>query len=272
MSIPGIELKDGYRIPQVGLGLWQMTDSRSFETAVLAAFDAGYKHFDTAQFYRNEGFLGSALKHTNIPRDQVFITSKIQLSNFGYKRSLASIDTSLKNLKTDYIDLMLLHFPVSILRKKSWLALEDAKKNGVVRSIGVSNYTIRHLEEMKQYATEMPVVNQVELHVFLQQSKLIKYCHKEGIVIEAYSPLAHAKSMDNEIINRLATKYNKSYAQIMLRWAVQKNLVVLPKSVNADRIRENANIFDFVLTQADIELISTLDRELRTCWDPTHVP
>lgn len=167
---------------------------------------------------------------------------------------------------------MLLHFPVTVFRIKSWKALEQLKREGLIKSIGVSNYTIKHLEDMKTYASEMPVINQVELHVFLQQPELIEYCKKEKIVIEAYSPLAHASSMDHPEILKLAKKHNKSYAQIMLRFLLQLGLVVIPKSVNPERIKANIDILDFELSKKEMDELRKLDRNLRTCWNPTMVP
>jgi diketogulonate reductase-like aldo/keto reductase len=170
------------------------------------------------------------------------------------------------------VDLLLLHFPVTILRKKAWKALEEIHEAGGAYSIGVSNYTIRHLEEMKSYANIMPVINQVELHVFLQQPELVKYCQDNNIVIEAYSPLAHGKPMDNSVITDIAQKHNKSYAQIMLRWLLQQDVVILPKSVTPSRIQENIALFDFTLDKEDLTKLAKQDRNLRTCWSPVHVP
>lgn len=194
------------------------------------------------------------------------------MDNFGYKRSKLAFQSSLKKLQTDYVDLLLLHFPVPILRKKTWRALEEIHTAGGAKSIGVSNYTIRHLEEMKGYAQVMPAVNQVELHVFLQQPELIQYCQKNNIIVEAYSPLAHAKAMSNEAIATVAAKHKKTYAQIMLRWCVEQSLVVLPKSVNPSRIQENFKIFDFTLDGDDMQVLTKQNQNLRTCWSPVHVP
>lgn len=272
MTVPKLKLADGKSIPQLGLGLWQVREPTAFDLAFNSAINAGYRLFDSAQIYRNEDLLGKAVKKSKINRSDIFLTTKINVSNFGYNKTISSTKESLKKLGTDYIDLMLLHFPVPALRKKSWLALEELKSQGILRSIGVSNYTIRHLEEMKHYAHEMPVVNQVELHVFLQQPELVEYCKEESIQIEAYSPLAHAAAMDDSIISQLAEKYSKTYAQIMLRFLVQLGLVVIPKSVTPERIKQNIDIFDFKLSDEDMDQLRTLDRGLRTCWNPTLVP
>ena len=272
MTVPQIKLADGHVIPQIGLGLWHVTDQNDFRTAFKAAIKAGYRMFDSAQYYRNEQFFGESIKNSKINRSEIFITSKIAYTNFGYNRTIDSFHESLKKLEVEYIDLMLLHFPVSILRKKSWQALEDLKEVGLVRSIGVSNYTIRHIEELKNYAKEMPVVNQVELHVFLQQPDLVDYCRKHNIAVEAYSPLAQASKMTEPLVLEIAEKYHKSYAQIMLRFLIQKDLIVIPKSVTPSRIEENMKIFDFNLDKADMSKLEQLDRGLHTAWNPTLVP
>ena len=270
--IPDVQLKDGDAIPQVGLGLWKVTNQNDFKRSVEAAIKDGYRHFDTAQAYGNEQMLPLVLKQCGIKREDIWITTKIAVQNFGYKKVRTSFEESLKRLKTDYVDLLLLHFPVPILRKKSWQALEEIKAAGGARSIGVSNYTIHHLEEMKQYAQEMPAVNQVELHIFLQQPELIKYCNRHKITVEAYSPLAHAKDMDDPAIVAIAEKHGKTYAQVMLRWCIEKGLIVLPKSVTPERIRDNIELFDFELDKDDMRQIAKLDRDLRTAWSPVHIP
>lgn len=270
--VPGIELNDKHTIPQIGLGVWQVRKETDLQIAFKAAIDAGYRHFDTAQAYHNEQMIGRAWKESGLKRSDLFITTKIAVENFGAKHTLRSFETSLEKLQTDYVDLILLHFPVTILRKKSWPVLEQLQSGGKAKSIGVSNFTIRHLEEMKEYSGITPAVNQVELHVFLQQPDLIDYCHEHGIAVEAYSPLAHAKQMNELIIQQIAKKHNKSYAQIMLRWCIEKNLIVIPKSVTPSRIKENIDIFDFKLDQDDMTQLAKLERNLRTCWDPTLVP
>ena len=272
MTVPSIKLADKHTIPQIGLGVWKVKDEAEFKTAFNSAVQAGYRHFDTAQAYGNEQFLGNCWQASGLKREQLFITTKIQVDHFGYHRARPTIPESLEKLQTDYVDLLLLHFPVPILRKKTWLAAEEALAAGQAKSIGVSNYTIRHLEEMQTYAKVLPVVNQVELHVFLQQPELVKYCRDHNIQIEAYSPLAHGEAMDDPVVAAIAEKHDKSYAQIMLRWLLQQGLVVLPKSVTPKRIEENIDIFDFELDKSDLAQIAKLDRDLRTCWSPVHVP
>jgi diketogulonate reductase-like aldo/keto reductase len=252
-------------IPQIGLGLWQVQDKAAFQAAFQAAIAAGYRHFDSAQAYGNEQYLGGAIKHSAVARNKLFITTKIAAQHFGYNRTHRTFSQSLAKLQTDYVDLLLLHFPVPFLRQKSWRALEEIQQAGGAKHIGVSNYTIRHLEAMKRYAAVMPAVNQVEQHVFLQEPALTDYCRDNNIVVEAYSPLAHAQDMDDGTIRALATKYGKSYAQIMLRWCIQHDFVVLPKSVTPSRIQENIGIFDFTLDAEDLQRLAARNRNLRTC-------
>ncbi len=267
-----IKLADGHVIPQIGLGLWQLTDPEKFKTAFKAAIAAGYRHFDTAQAYHNEQLLGAAIKESGVKRQDLFITTKIAVQNFGDKKSRSTFKQSLKRLDTDYVDLILLHFPLPLLRKKTWRVLESLKAEGLAKSIGVSNFTINHLRQLEKYAKDMPVVNQVEMHLFLQQADLVQYCQSKKIVVEAYSPLAHAKAMDNKVISELADKYGRSYAQIMLRWAIQKGVVVIPKSANPKRIKDNIQVTDFVISDSDMLALSSLNKDLHTCWNPELVP
>jgi diketogulonate reductase-like aldo/keto reductase len=272
MDVPNVTLTDGSSVPQIALGLWQVTNEEQFRTAFDAGITNGYRHFDSAQEYKNEAMLGRAWKASGKKRKALFITTKIAVTNFGYNKTKSSFATSLEKLQTEYVDLLLLHFPVTFLREKSWKALEEIQAAGGAKNIGVSNYTIRHLEQMQKYASVTPAVNQVELHVFLQQPELLQYCHDHNIVVEAYSPLAHAKSMDDPVINKMAAKYGKTYAQIMLRWCIDQGLVVLPKSVTPSRIQENINIFDFKLDAEDMAQLTGSDKNMRTCWSPVHVP
>lgn len=272
MAIPDLKLNDGNTIPQIGFGLWQVKSREEFHTAFDAAIKTGYRHFDSAQAYYNEQMLGEAWKKSGFKRDELFLTTKVHVKNFGHDHVIDSVAESLKKAQTDHFNLILLHFPVTVLRKKAWQALTEIQASGGARSIGVSNYTIRHLEEMEKYSKIVPAVNQVELHVFLQQPELIKYCQDRGIVVEAYSPIAHAKVMDDPIIQAITDKHSKTYTQIMLRWLLEQDLVILPKSVTPSRIQENFELFDFRLDEEDLSQLAELDRDYRTCWSPVHVP
>jgi len=271
-KVPTIKLNDDREIPQIGLGLWLVENKADFDRAFDAAAKVGYRHFDSAQYYGNEQFLGEAWRKSGLKRDEVWLTTKIRNDRFGYDKTLTSFDESLKKLQTEYVDLLLLHWPVKNLLKDSWRALEEIKKQGKAKSIGVSNYTVAQLENMKTYAKVMPAVNQVELHVFLQQPKLLKYCKENNIAVEAYSPLAHAANTENPVIIDIAEKHGKTFAQVMLRWCLEKDLIILPKSITPERIKENFDVFDWSLDDDDMARLEKLDRNFRTCWDPETDP
>jgi diketogulonate reductase-like aldo/keto reductase len=262
---PSTKLNDSREIPQVGLGLWKVTDKTAFDRAFTAALDAGYRHFDTAQVYGNEAWLGEAVAHAGLAREKFWLTTKLSANTMVIGKAAQTIPESLRKLQTDYVDLLLIHFPVPIARKSAWKLLEKLQADGTARSIGVSNYGIHHLEHMRRYAKIVPAVNQIEMHIFLQRPELMQYCHDNGIAVEAYSPLAHATDTSNPVIQAIATKHHKSYAQIMLRWCIQQGAIVLPKSVTPTRIRENMQLFDFELDDDDMAKLQTLNRNLYTC-------
>ncbi len=276
MSVPSLTLSTQTTIPGVGFGLWKMTDEAACKQAIRWALDAGYRHFDTAQVYGNEQWLGDVLQQAiasgEVRRDELFITTKIAVQHFGRKHARTSFDTSFNKLGLEYIDLVLLHFPVPLLRKASWQTLQDIHEEGRARAIGVSNFTVRHLNDLLENATVVPAVNQVELHVYLQQPELLEFCRAHDIVVEAYSPLAHGYGLDSVELARVAQKHHKSSGQIMLRWCVEQGAVPLPKSVHENRIIENLDIFDFKLDSDDHKVLAELNQNKRTCWDPTLVP
>ncbi len=271
MNVPNIKLSSKTTIPQLGFGTWMMKEERECKNAVKAALSTGYRHFDTAQIYENEQFIGQALAESGIPRAELFITTKIWNDNMFWDDIGPSFEESLKKLQTDYVDLLLLHFPVTEYRRPAWHRMQDIYKSGKVKAIGVSNYTIKHLEELLRESEIKPAVNQVELHVFLQQPDLVQYCHDNDIAIEAYSPIAHGYDMDNKTIAKIAKKHGKSVAQIMIRWCLQKGFITIPKSARPERIQENFDTIGFTLDEEDMKEIAALDKGLRTCWDPTHV-
>lgn len=266
-----VTLNNEVKIPQIALGLWKVKDEKELEGAVLEALEAGYRHFDSAQIYGNEAMLGKALKKSGAARGELFITTKLWNDNQWSGDVIPSFEESLKNLQSEYVDLFLVHFPVTETRKMAWVQMEEIYKSGKAKAIGVSNYTIKHLEGLLSWCEVKPAVNQVELHVFLQQPQLLDFCQKHGIVVEAYSPLAHGKGLDNPVLAKIAKAYGKSPAQIMIRWCVERGLVVLPKSTTPERIRENIDVFDFALTLEEMKEIEGLESDLRTCWDPTNV-
>jgi diketogulonate reductase-like aldo/keto reductase len=271
MSVPRLQLNNGHEIPQVGLGLWQVKNEQECIRAIESALKAGYRHFDTAQIYGNEEFLGKALLQSKILRKDLFITTKIWNDNFFWDDLIPSFEESLNKLRLNYVDLLLLHFPVTETRRPAWRKMEEIYKSGKAKSIGVSNYTVTHLQELLSESDLKPAVNQVELHVYLQQPELVEFCQKNNILLEAYSPLAHGYGMDNEKLVSVAKRHDKSPAQIMLRWCIEKGFVILPKSTHTDRIEDNIRIFDFTLEPDELRQLDGLEANLRTCWDPTHI-
>lgn len=263
-----IQLSNGTHIPPIGFGTWRMTDRDEAISAVRAALAAGYRHIDTAQIYRNEQFVGEAIAASGVPRDQIFITTKIWSGNLALRNLQHSFSESLEKLRTDYVDLLLIHWPVTGLRGPAWHELEQIHHDGRAKAIGVSNFTIRHLKELMAESKTKPAINQIELHVFLQQPELVKFCQDHGITVEAYSPMAHGARHDDPTISKIAKKHGKSATQIMLRWTVEVGAVPLPKSAHADRIQANFDIFDFQLDADDMAKISSLDDNFRTCDDP----
>ena len=268
-----LTFNDGHLIPQLGLGVWQIRAGKTCETAVLAALEAGYRHIDTAAVYGNEESVGAAIRMSGIPRDQIFVTTK--LWNTDHKNPERALDTSLRKLKMDYVDLYLIHFPVRE-RRQSWRALEALRAQGKARSIGVSNFTIAHLSELLAEGETAPAVNQVEFHPYLYQKELLSFCRDRGIVIEAYSPLTHGERLNDPKLVAIARKYSsaatKSTAQILIRWGLQHQLVVIPKSSTRRRILENADVFDFEISPEDMQLLDSFNENLRTCWDPSNEP
>lgn len=274
-----LKLNDGHLIPQLGLGVWQARAGKTCEAAVLAALEAGYRHIDTAAFYGNEESVGAAVRTSGIPRDEIFVTTKLWNSDHGNPEG--ALDTSLRKLRMDYVDLYLIHYPVRE-RRRSWRVLETLRAKGKTRSIGVSNFTIAHLTELLDGSQTAPAVNQVEFHPYLYQRDLLDFCQAKGIVIEAYSPLTHGERLNDRKLVAVAKRYStaeaqsagasKSTAQILIRWALQHGLVVIPKSARRERIFENAEVFDFEITAEDMQLLDSFNEDLRTCWDPTGTP
>ena len=266
-----VKLNSDVRMPILGLGVYQSPPGRVTRNAVNLALRVGYRHVDTARIYGNEADVGEAVRESGVPRADLFIATKLWNSDQGYDSTLRACEASLKRLGLDYLDLYLVHFPVPDVRKESWRAMETLLKKGRCRAIGVSNFTIRHLEELIEESHVIPSVNQVELHPFLYQKELLKYCQDRGIQVEAYSPLARGERLQDPRIASLATKYSKSPAQLMIRWGIEHGLVVIPKSTREERIRENSQVFDFDISDDDMRSLDSLDEDLRLNWDPTNI-
>jgi len=266
-----LRLNDGNALPVVGLGVWQTTPGRVTRETVRYALQLGYRHVDTARIYGNEADVGQALRESGVPRDEVSIVTKLWNQDQGYARARRAFDESLAELGIDVVDLYLLHWPVEKRRLESWKMLEELKLEGRARSIGVSNFTVRHLDELMATARIVPAVNQVEFHPFLVQRELLEFCRRHGILVTAYSPLAHGQGVGHAALTAIGRRYEKSSAQVMIRWAIQHGAAVIPKSTRRDRILENALVFDFELSAEEMAEIDALDRGLRTCWDPSGV-
>ena len=267
-----VELYNGIKIPLLGFGVYQAASGRETETAVRAALDVGYRHIDTARAYDNERDVGRAIQASGVRREEIFITTKLWNSDHGYDEAIRAFDESRKRLGTDYVDLYLIHWPVEGLRGESWRAMENLVARGVCRSVGVSNYTIKHLEELLAASSIVPAANQVEFSPFLYQRELLEFCNRQRIQVEAYSPLTQGKRLSHPVLTAIAKKYGKTAAQILIRWAIEHRLVVIPKSVHRHRIEENAAVFDFSIGPEDMAQLDALDEGFRTCWDPTNAP
>jgi diketogulonate reductase-like aldo/keto reductase len=264
-----IILNDGFEIPYLGLGTWQSRENKC-EHAVQFALTHGYSMIDTAQGYHNERQVGSGWKASGRSRDDFFISTKISSSNQGFEMSKQSFEKSLDKLQTEYVDLLLIHWPKKrnfSLTIETWQALIELQESGLTRSIGVSNFTIPLLEKLLQETDVVPAVNQVEFHTFLYQKELLAYCRDKGIQIEAYSPIARAKFLDNEKIQRVAKKHDKTAAQVMLGWCINHDLVVIPKSTHEGRIQENADIF-FEMDGEDLQLLDNIESTIRLVDGP----
>lgn len=267
-----VTLNNGVTMPMLGLGVYKAQAGTEAERALNWAFEAGYRLIDTAMMYDNENSVGKAARHTGLARENLFITTKLWNSDHGYDKAIRACNQSLRNLGMDYVDLYLIHWPVEGLRNETWRALEALYAAGKAKAIGVSNYTIRHLDSLLKTAKIVPAVNQVEFNPYLYQKDLLNYCNAAGIQLEAYSPLTRGRKLKDPQLVNLAEKYGKTPPQILIRWALQHHIVVIPKSSNRERIRENANIYDFEISAADMCTLDAFDETLHICWDPTDAP
>lgn len=262
-------LNNGVKMPWFGLGVWKAVEGSEVETAVRAAIEVGYRSIDTAAIYGNEEGVGRAIKESGVAREELFITTKVWNSNQGYETTLAAFEESLQKLGLDYLDLYLIHWPVEGKYKDTWRALEKLYKDGRVRAIGVSNFHVHHLQDLLEGAEVVPAVNQVEYHPLLSQQELRAFCRDHKIQLEAWSPLMQG-NLDLPLLQELAVKYNKSAAQIVLRWDLQNEVVTIPKSITPSRIAENTNVFDFELSAEDMARLDQLNENRRFGPDPDN--
>jgi methylglyoxal/glyoxal reductase len=267
-----LTLNNGRTIPLLGLGVFRSGAGKSTQDAVRWALEAGYRHIDTAHIYGNEADVGKALRASGIPREQLFVTTKLWNDDHGYDETLRAFDASLEKLGTGYVDLYLMHWPVPERRLDSWRSMEQLAGQARCRAIGVSNFVERHLKELLGVAKIVPAVNQIELHPFLQQREAVACCRAHGIAVEAYSPLTKGRRLDHPTLKTIAHELGRSPAQVLIRWSLQHGFVVLPKSAKHERVLENAAVFDFELAAPQMARLDALDESLHTAWDPTDVP
>ncbi|WP_304457952.1 aldo/keto reductase [Alicyclobacillus sendaiensis] len=262
-----VTLNNGVKMPWLGLGVYKAQAGDEVEQAIRFAFEAGYRHIDTAAFYANEESVGKAVRESGLPRSEVFVTTKVWNTDQGYDQTLRAFEASLKRLGFEYVDLYLVHWPVSGKYRETWRALERIYDEKLARAIGVSNFQIHHLEDILAHSNVVPAVNQVEYHPLLTQEPLRQFCRDHGIQLEAWSPIMRG-NLDIPVLQELAEKYHKTPAQIVLRWDLQNEVVTIPKSVRRERIFENADLFDFSLSDEDMQRINALNRNHRFGPDP----
>ncbi len=263
-------LNNGVPMPWFGLGVFQTKPGREVEDAVAWALEAGYRHIDTAALYGNEAGVGRALHASGVPRGEVFVTTKVWNSDQGYDKTLRAFDGSLNKLGFDFVDLYLVHWPVKGKYKQTWRALEAIYADGRARTIGVSNFHVHHLQDLLDGARVVPAVNQVEFHPYLQQPDLVAFCRTQGIQFEAWSPIMRGRVTQVPALVEIGRAHGKTAVQVTLRWILQQQIVTIPKSAQKQRIIDNADVFDFELSPAEMARIATLDRHERVGPDPDN--
>jgi len=266
---PVITLNNGVKIPALGFGVWQMEDLNECENAVLTAIETGYRMIDTASIYQNETAVGKAIRNSGIDREDLFVTSKLWVQDTTYEKTRAAFQRTLDRLALDYLDMYLIHWPYSDFNG-AWKAMEELYQEGKIKAIGVCNFTVEKMDELKANATVPPVINQIELHPLFQQKELQEYNRENNIITQPWSPLGNGNAglLDNEELKKIASAYHKTVAQVILRWHLQEGFCVIPKSVTPSRIAENFNVFDFELTEADMNTVRSLDTGKRLFFDP----
>jgi len=262
------ELNNGVKIPWLGFGVFEVPEGEEVIQSVLWALEAGYRSIDTAKIYRNEEGVGKAIKQSGVPREEIFVTTKVWNRDQGYQSTLAAFDASLKRLQLETLDLYLIHWPVKGKYVETWRAMETIYKSGKCRSVGVSNFMIPNLEDLKASSELVPAVNQVEYHPYLQSPELYEYCKQHGTMLEAWAPIMKGQVMQVPELIAIGEKYGKTPVQVSLRWVLQKGVIAIPKSVHRERIFSNKDIYDFELSAEDMQVIAGLDRGYRTGPDP----
>ncbi|KAA0944363.1 aldo/keto reductase [Sporosarcina sp. ANT_H38] len=263
-----IELANGVKMPQLGLGVYKMIDPEQTVEAITYAIETGYRAIDTAAIYENESETGEAVRHSGVSREELFITSKVWNTDQGYDATLRAFENSLEKLGLDYLDLYLTHWPVSDKYVDTYKAIERLYDEKLIRTIGVSNHHAYHLEKIFVKANVAPMVNQIELHPYLTQEPLRAFCKENGIAVTSWSPLARGKLFAERTLLQIGERYGKTPAQVIIRWHLQNNLIVIPKSVTPERIRENSEVADFELLSEEMNLINSLNRDERTGTNP----
>jgi diketogulonate reductase-like aldo/keto reductase len=266
-----LQLADGYQMPQQGLGLYKVTDQENLTQVVKTAWQTGYRLFDTAQMYQNEAEVGNALQSLDVSREDYFVTTKVAEKNQGYDATLASVEQSLKDLQMDYVDLLMVHWPLHEQFFDTWRAFERLQEEGLVKSLGTSNFGMIHLQYLATQANEMPVVNQIENHPHLVQPELRNFLRENDIVTQAWAPLGRGSVLAEPVIIEIAEKYHKSPAQVVLRWHLANGTSIIPKSVHPQRVIENGDIYDFSLTVEEMITIDNLNNFTRISQEPEQV-
>lgn len=267
-----ITLRNGAQIPSIGFGT-SMIEGEECIDNIKMALNAGYRHIDTASAYKNEKYIGKAIKESNIPRTELFITSKVWKDSMGYENTIKSFNNSLQDLQLDYIDLFLIHWPKNNnkeLNIETWKALENLYKQGKVKAIGVSNFLKHHFSMIWDTCEILPMVNQIEFHPGLTRIETLEFCNQNNIIVEAWSPLGKGKMLNNEDLVKIAKKYNKSVAQLCIRWCLQNNVIPLPKSTEVSRMNENKDVFDFEILNSDMEFINNMGFFAGSNMDPNN--
>lgn len=271
-----MKLYNGLNIPEIGFGTWHIKEEKTLERSIKWALESGYTHIDTATKYCNEEFIGNTLEKFKIPRNKIFITSKVWNTDKGYNQTITAFNETLRRLKTDYLDLYLIHWAMTSENweeenRETWKAMIELYEQGKIKAIGVSNFLIQHIESLMQGTDVLPMVDQIEFHPGFMQIETVEYCKKNNIVVEAWSPLGSGKMIGNEDLKKISMKYNKSVAQICLKWCVQNEVIPLPKSTNKSRIKENIDIYDFNISEEDMKFIDSIKCFANSGLDPNKI-